>query len=435
MKRLVSLILCVIFTFACVSCNEETPKEEFFKPYYIFLYNSGEMTEDDISAIDGLSELYREHDIVVIDVDGLSSSAEVYARLQEEKNAMLGELSGVQIFGTPQAVPSFELKFETEIFPLPGESEISTYDNFVSDFFYSNLNNDPDKLNELSAYGIANAPEEFDIFPEWAVVRLPLSSGQFSAFFQKYREYLDLKTETYALSISVASPIFPVGWYPVASDDFGYFLMRARDEWGLVNDLRMYGTTEGVCASTLELDGSCNARDWAHLTNDNLCEIYHDSHANKIALLETVFFGKSKSDYHCEEILYAGTINGTLKGKPYFLNTNGCDPAKDMEGSIVNAALRGRCVGAFASTSLMNNVDVDCMISEEEYAEGYTKFSFYYEYLSAKADGKSRAESFLAGQRQISTSLTEKFAELHPNSFQSNLNNLLSFHNFGLIDP
>ncbi len=431
MKRILSLILIAIIPFVMMSCGAEDVQN----PYYFFVYNSNKITDEDFSAICGLHKLYPNHEIVMLDVSGLTSASEVYVLLKSERDARAKDPSGIQILGNVSAVPTFIHRYEIEPFTTSEMSEMLLYDNFVSDYFYTNFDNNSDELNAISPYQLYVKLSKINIIPKWPVVRLPLFLGQYSNFAAKYREYLSILAERESINISIASPIFPVGWYSVAIDDTGYFLMRARDEWGIVDNLQMYGTTRGVYASTLPLNGSCNAEEWAHLTEANICEIYHDSHAEKNALFQTIFDGHTKDEYHCEAILESKSINAVLNGTPYLLNTFGCEPAKDMTSNIITTALNGRCVGAIASTTLVNNVDIDCMMPMEDYDAGYTKYSLLYEYLLAKSSGATRTEAFHAGQLQVSVSLTENTNTVPPHSLQTNLCNLLGIQIFGILDP
>jgi len=431
MKRILCLLLAAVILCSVTSCGSE----EIQKPYYFFVYNSDKISESDYSAICELESLYPDYEVVMIDVTGLDCAEEIYKLLISERNLRSQSPSGIQIFGNPADVPAFVLQYEIEEFDSSGVSKMSRHDDFVSDYFYTNLNNDPDELTEISAFLLSGNLNDIDIIPDWPVVRLPLSQGQISVFIEKYHEYLsDIADEAF-VNISIASPIFPVGWYSVAMDDAGYFLMRARDEWGILDNLKLFGTTKGYYASSLELDGSCEAENWAYLTEDHFCEIFHDSHAGKTVLTQTIFDGKTKNEYHCEAVLEAKSINHVLSGKPYLRNTFGCEPAKDMTSNIITAALRGCCVGSIASTTLISNVDIDCMLPAEDYDVGYTKYTLLYEYLLAKNSGSSRTEAFYAGQYQVAMSLWQNAEVIHTHSLQTNLNNLLGLHYFGIIEP
>lgn len=428
MKRISYLLLTALLLSCLVSCKAD----QLPKPYYLFVYNSKSMTEEDFSAIESLDDLYPDYSLVKVDTHGLKTAKDVYNRLKQERDARGCDPEGIQIFGTPSAVPAFVHKHE---FEMQTQEEMYREDDFVSDYFYTNFNNDPDALDQISAHELAHSLDEIDIMPAWHVVRLPLLRGDFADFITKYREYLALIEEQNIVNVSVASPILPVGWYSVALDDTGHFLTRARDEWKFIDNVHLYGTTEGFFASTLDLEGSCNADDWAPQTKQNVCEIFHESHANKDVLSQTIFTGRGKYDYYCTDVLTTNTINRKLNGMPYFLNTGGCQPAKDMSGNIITKALSGRCVGAIASTAVLHGIDIDCMLSGEEYVQGYCKYSLLYGYLKAKSEGATRAEAFCAGQRQMALAFIQNADTTDVQSYQSNLNNLLAFQNFGLIDP
>ncbi len=428
MKRISYLLLIALLLSGLVSCKADQPPE----PYYLFVYNSKAMTEEDISAIESLDDLYPDFALVNVDTHDLKTAKDVYNRLIQERDARGYDPCGIQIFGTPNAVPAFVHKHE---FEMQTQDEMYREDDFVSDYFYTNFNNDPDALDKISAYELAHSLDDIDIVPAWHVVRLPLLRGDFADFITKYREYIALIEEQDIVNVSVASPILPVGWYSVALDDTGYFLTRARDEWKFIDNVHLYGTTEGVYASTLDLEGSCNADDWAPLTKQNVCEIFHESHANKDVLSQTIFTGRGKYDYYCTDVLTTNTINRKLNGMPYFLYSGGCQPAKGMSGNIITKALSGRCVGAIAATTLLHGIDIDCMLSGEEYVQGHNRYSLLYGYLKAKSEGATRAEAFCAGQKQMALAFIQNADTTDVQSYQSNLNNLLAFQNFGLIDP
>ena len=401
-------------------------------PYYLFVFNSKSMNDEDIAAIQGLSDLYPGYDLVFVDACEQNNAAKVYQLLLQERDTRGYDPCGIQIFGTPNAVPAFEHKHE---FENQSQTEMNKYDDFVSDYFYTNFNNDPAALDKISAYELSGRLDEIDIVPAWHVVRLPLLRGDFADFITKYREYLSLIEDRDIVNISVSSPILPVGWYSVAMDDTGYFLTRARAEWGFIDDVRLFGTTEGVYASTLDLDGSCNVEDWAPLTEQNVCEIFHESHAGKDTLTQTIFTGRGKEEYYCKDVLTTQTINRKLNGMPYFLNTGGCQPAEGMTGNIITKALSGRCVGAIAATTVLHGVDIDCMLTGDEYVQDYNRYSLLYGYLKAKSEGATRAEAFCAGQKQVAQAFIQHAGTTDVLGYQSNLNNLLAFQNFGLIDP
>lgn len=428
MRRIGYLLLVILVLTCLASCTEKQPP----KPYYLFVYNSKYMTEEDISAIQGLSDLYPDYELVMIDACKQEHAADVYRLLIQERDTRGCAPEGIQIFGTPNAVPAFVHKHE---FEMQTQDEMYKEDDYVSDYFYTNFNNDPDALNQISTYELAHSLDKIDILPTWPVVRLPLPRGDFSAFIANYREYLALMQGGSIVNVSVASPIHPVGWYSVAIDDTGYFLTRARDEWKFIDNVHLYGTTEGFYASTLDLEGSCNADDWAPLTKQKVCEIFHESHAGKDVLSQTIFTGRGSDEYYCTDVLTTNTINRKLNGMPYFLYSGGCEPAKGMSGNIITKALSGRCVGAIASTAVLHGIDIDCMLTDEEYVQGYNKYSLLYGYLKAKSEGSTRAMAFCAGQRQMALAFIQNADTTEVQSYQSNLNNLLAFQNFGLIDP
>ena len=92
-------------------------------------------------------------------------------------------------------------------------------------------------------------------------------------------------------------------------------------------------------------------------------------------------------------------------------------------------------MGAIAATAVLHGIEIDCMLTGEEYEQEYNRYSLLYGYLKAKSEGATRAEAFCAGQRQVARALIQDADTTDVQSYQSNLNNLLAFQNFGLIDP
>ena len=433
-KNVLVFILVLVILLGSLSCSKETRHQ-----YYFFVFNSDFLNEEDLDTILGLKDLYTDSEIVTVDVRGLKNACEVYGLLKLQRDRRLKDPSGIQIFGDPSDVPTFEHPFEIEIVLAPQTLEMYCGENFVSDYFYSNFKNDPKEIYGISPYQLSERINEICIIPEWPVIRLPLSTGHFNDFSEKYREYLLLKEELETVNVSISSPIHPPGWYQVAADDIGYFLKRARDEWGIIETVHFFGTTEGKYPLTTGIEGSCKPEDWAFLTEGNICEIYHMSHAGTNNISQTVFDGEDRNDYRCEAILESKTINEVLNGYPYYLNTFGCNPARDMNTNIIITALRGKCVGAIAATTTMYD-EVDCMLSADEYESGYDTFSFLYEYLFARHHDITRTDAFHLGQNAISNVLTERLLlepkhSLEAEKLQKSLISLLGIHYFGLIEP
>lgn len=431
MKRLLILVVCLSVLFTAVSC--QTDKVQ--KPYYIFVFNSECVTNDDMSAICSIQDLIPEYEVVMVDVKGCNNAFDVYTLLQSKRDSKNVNPSGIQILGTPGDVPAFVLRYETVVSQPGEEQNILKYDDYLSDYFYSNFNNSPELMDVegFSAEQIAGSMDNYDINPQWPVVRLPLSAGEYSFFVEKFKEFISLTDRAETINISIGSPILPPGWYPVSSGDTNYFFIRARDEWNLIDNLHVYGTTKGIPQAYYETDGSIETENWAYLTEKSVSTIYHDGHGGSFTLMQTVFDGNGKDEFHCEDILTLDNINNTLKGMPYMLFTTGCEAAKDMNGNIITEALSGKCARAFAMTTVWRDVEADCMLSPEEYDNGCTKFTFLYEYIKGQNEGLSCTESFTNGQQSVSGFLVENVSELNMSTFVSCLNNLFGFHNFGII--
>ncbi len=437
MKRLLCLLLALLFSITLCACNEEniqesivpeSSKEESEKeelPYYFFVFNSRQLSSKDKEAIACIKAMHNGVEIVDFDVCDIKVASEIYVLLKTEHERRGGTLKGIQIFGDSRAVPAFSLGYKIAL-----KGKIENGEDFLSDYFLCNFNNELSDLESFNLYDCFENGKEIDFYPQWCVARLPLTRGKYSAYLENYREYQAEKQDN--LTVAVSSPIFQSGWYPVPIDDIGYFLQRARDEWELLKEMKLYSNTEGLFPSALELDGSLRAEEWTAESKERVCEYYIYGHAGEAAMLQTVY--TSKSEYECRQIINYSNINTYLCEKPYFIFAGGCNTAKNMRENIIQIALHGKCIGAFASTSLISNVDIDCMADEEVMQSGYTYHSLIYGYLKAQANGKSRAEAFLAGQQAMADSLAENCAHLESYQYHNNYHNLLALHNFGIID-
>lgn len=432
MKRLLCIITAFLLLLAFSAC--ETSEEVSFaessqgeikpKEYYFLVYNGGTLSADDKTAVEEIKGLLG-GDIVEFDVESRDKASDIYRLMKDEHQRLGGELKGIQILGDSRAVASFELGYKMAL-----ASSVEEGEKYLSDYFFSNFNNDADSFDSFNVYDFFENSDSIDFYPEWSVARLPLTRGKYSNFIANYKEY---KAENQdVLTVAVSSPIFKAGWYPVPIDDIGYFLQRARDEWKFIDEMKLYGNTEGLSPTTLEIDGTVQAKEWTAESKARICEYYIYGHASEGTMMQTVFSGEGS--YYCKNIITSGDINTYLAEKPYFLNAGGCNTAKNMRGNIIQIAMHGKCIGAFASTSLISNVDIDCMAEQTDMENGYTYHSIFYHYLKAVSLGESRANAYLLGQQAVAKALKENIGVTEDYRIQPSMHNLLSFQNFGIIE-
>lgn len=439
MKKLFCIIFALLLAILSCACDEEvlpvqsedaesseeTLAEE--KPYYFFVFNSKYLSSKDKDALENIRGIFAEYKTVDFDVRDVKTASDIYMLLKSEHEARGGELKGIQIFGDSKAVPPFSIDHKVALANSVQEKEA-----FLSDYFFSNFNNSISDIEPFNIYDNFEGDGKIDFYPRWCVARLPLARGKYSLFYENYCEYKALTEKQNELPVGVSSPIFRTSWFPVSIDDIGHFLQRAKNEWHLLDELKLYANTEGFYPSPLDVDGNCRAEEWTAESKERVCEYYISGHAGEIAFLQTVY--TSESEYECKRIISFSDINTYLADKPYFINTVGCDTAKNMRDNIIQNAMRGKCVGAFASTTTISNLEIDCMASRDRMENGFTYHSLFYNYMEARSNGIGRAESFLNGQQKVAASLEQNRATLEPYQYHYNYHNLLALHNFGIID-
>ena len=106
-----------------------------------------------------------------------------------------------------------------------------------------------------------------------------------------------------------------------------------------------------------------------------------------------------------------------------------------MEDNLTTAALNGKCVGVFSATTIISNNGVSNYVSLEDMTKS-NFYYFYYAYLKALNEGKSRSDAFFEAQKAYGTALYADTKEplRGEGNVQFNMNNLLTYHNFGLIE-
>jgi len=466
-KRVFALFICILIVLSAVGCNgntgevissgseEESVKEsvsivhteastkaseevEEEKPYYYVLINSEHMTKDDMGAIESVISSYSDHVTVAIDVKDCQSAADVFCLLREDRDRRDNDPDGIQIFGNSDAVPSFEVFYKVAF-----ESEISTEDNFLTDYFYSNLENDPSVLEKFSVADNFEKDLGVDFTPKWQVVRLPLAGGKFSNFVENYREYLESEQYGKPTAVSMSNSIFP---YDAAIEgncsieDFAYLLHRAENEWNFLHGARLYGNTQGYCPSLYAIHGDSSLEAMKNENKAGICEFFYVGHGSKVQLTRTVFTlneEKRKLEQSVEEFLYVTDLNRVLKSNPYYLNLWSCDTAANMRANLVVEAFDGKCIGAFAGTTLLANNGSDFKADIEDASRSSNMLSFHYVYFSSLNAGLGRSRSFFEAQKAFADIAIEyaKQPVDYSANYQCGFLNLIAYHNFGIIDP
>ncbi|MBQ8432056.1 MAG: hypothetical protein IJX28_04145 [Clostridia bacterium] len=398
--------------------------------YYFVLLNSAYLTREDEAAIGQILASYEEHDVFVLDVKDLSTAGEVYTLLQEEQKTKTGRLDGIQIFGASYMVPPFLLEYKVQM-----RDSYDLQKPFFSDYFYSNLENDPALLENFNLADHFAGAGEVCLTPSWRVARLPLGSGEFSAYANNYQAFWKDWAGERLPVVGWSSSIFRCYVDRPPVDDFATFLSRAESEWGLVDAPRLYANQKGAMVTPTPVLGDCSLETLRAENERGAAEFFVSSHGSKNMLFRTYFDEKGTESR--ESLLTYEEIASVLGASPYFLTLHSCETAAGLDFHLVRTALNNGCLGAFAATSAMANNGISCRVSLEEMQEGSNFFYFYYSYLKAQNEGKSRSEAFLVAQQCMEAVLMESSRQEvdYAANYQFGYHNLLALANLGILEP
>lgn len=429
LRPLALLLACLAVLSVFTACPATEPPEEKPAKTVIAVYNTAATDADDLSAISRLAAAWQKtYDVRLLDAKDCTTAGEVYDLLKAEV-ATLTEttLDGIQIFGTATAVPAFLV--EDKVAQKDGFSEERA---FASDYFYSNLTNDPAALASFNLADHFAEGGSVDLTPHHRVVRLPLGRGELTNYLENYAAYL--ADAVVPDAVVLANPIFRYAPGSVAADDLAYFMDRAVEEWGLLDSVRIYANRKGSAPSPVASLGDTGRGVLREENGNAVCEFFINGHGNRAELLRTVWDGAAATT---ETLVSWNNIATTLDENPYFLNLWSCRAAEGLDYNLVRCAMRGKCLGAFATTATVANNGVDCTAGAEEMHESGNFFAFYHAYLTAKSKGMSRSHAFFAAQvcyeadlvacasREINYSANYQFA----------YGNLLCYQNLGILEP
>ncbi len=395
--------------------------------YIYALLNPSVLGQYDLEAIGNYLAKIVEAEVIVADCRHFADAAALYTALCDDHNTRGGEIVGVQIFGDAALVPSFEISYCVQM-----KDGVSEEAPFLTDLFYGNLNNDPIRLN--MGYTVREHFAEgwdVDLIPQWRVARLPLAAGEFAAFFRKYDRFVADTADKIPDLVSFSNPIFASS---VHTDDLGAFLERADKELGILNiPYRLYANLDGdYPVQNPNVLGSMYPSCLMAENERGAAEFVINTHGDRDYLLQYIYLdGKAYSEY----FLHKSGINQVLDDHAYYLDLWSCSVGAGMRDNLTTTALRGRCVGAFAATTIIANNGADRSATPAE-MERSNFFYFYYTYLKALSDGERRSDAFLAAQQAYGRALMEDSErEIRWSAnYQFNLYNLLAYHNFGVLE-
>lgn len=296
---------------------------------------------------------FTDSENILINTAKFEDALELYSALKADAAERRGYLKGIQIFGSRELVPAFELQFEIQM-----DSEVDRSGRFFSDFFYSNFDNEPDVLRNFSIYrGFAEGlGVSFNI--EWPVARLPLVKGEFAAYLARVEDYASLiKARPFGDFVSFSNPIFPSFQSP---DDFGYFLSARLDrEFNILapEDYRLYGNQVGYYPVQTDVLGDYTRENLAAENAAGIMEFIISSHGQWNNIDQVIFESSDADSEKRVSFLNIDNINDVLSANYYNLNLWTCNNGYRLSsGNLVHEAMaNGLCISAFAATTILSN--------------------------------------------------------------------------------
>ncbi|MCR4612110.1 MAG: hypothetical protein K5644_09460 [Lachnospiraceae bacterium] len=400
--------------------------EKADEKYIYAVYNSSQISSSDVTAIKKYLSNVTDAKVLLADTKN-ADAKDIFVSLKADAKKRGGIVKGVQIFGTNSIVPSFSTSYKVQM----ANGEMDEMGIMASDLFYGNFRNQVSDVLKYSAYDHYEKNIDVTVTPDWPVARLPLSSGEYSAFFNKYNSYaLNSGLEQQDI-VNFSNPIFASTYH---TDDMGTFLNRANSEWGILKTpYRLYGNLKGDYPVSNEVLGGFEV---ANLTAENKkgsSEFIINSHGqwNNI---DNAYFVNGQEQR--ESFVNMDTINTVLSANPYYLDLWTCNNGWEMENNLTTKALSGQCLGVFSATHIISNNGVNCYASLSDMKKS-NFYYFYYSYLKALNSGNTRSRAFYKAQRAYANALVEDMKEplrLEGN-VQFNLCNLITYHNFGVLEP
>ncbi|MGG1556465.1 copper amine oxidase N-terminal domain-containing protein [Paenibacillus ferrarius] len=208
---------------------------------YYFVYNSLQVTAQDLASIKLFANKFRSTYNVLLDTAQFKTAPQLYDALKDEQKKLGGKVAGIQIFGLASDVPSFTYVHKMKFFPGNFEwngVEENKNDVYVSDFFYSNLKNDSKYLKDVSVYGIVQEKLPINVIPEWPVSRLLLTKGEIAKYIDNYDAYHKQIVGKPVPTVAASAPVEYQKGLDTAQDDLAFFIKRLKEdkEFGLFKD-------------------------------------------------------------------------------------------------------------------------------------------------------------------------------------------------------
>ncbi|MBP0979571.1 MAG: hypothetical protein J6C55_02880 [Oscillospiraceae bacterium] len=403
-----------------------------YNNYYLLICNSDAISEEDKIYIKKYGDTL-DGQVKIIDAKDIKDAAMMCQCLKNSFNNISDKIKAIQIFGTKDDVPAFEIGFEVKM----GEDKIDrAYEDFVSDFFYSSFDSDFYRLKSRTAINTIFANKlDVSFVPRWQVSRLPLKKDEISKFIKKYFVYKDqIKALGNTNKIPVVSFSNPILLESPVVDDMGYFIREKIDkQYKYLNNrtYRLYGLLEGYNKVSKPVDGDFIKENLEKENKKQIMDLFINCHGEKDKFIKLVFKSDSLGDREMTSFIDRSNINSILKHNYYTLAAWSCLVAQGLDDqNIIYDILRYKCVDAIVATTIISNNGTNNRVDFEKKQDN-NFYLFYYEFFKSLSNNNSRSESFFKAQKAYAESVI-KNKDLD-DLYQYHIVNILSYHHLGLV--
>jgi hypothetical protein len=429
-----------------VEKNRSYPKDVLDdRDYKYFLYNKNKVTDEDFKAIqEYISQFGNKYISILKDVSECKTAIEIYKILKEDAKKRTGDLLGIQIFGSSNDVPSFDINFKIQM-----ENGIDEAGSFKSDHFYSNFNSE-NLYKNISIYDIFKKNLKVDFVPEWPVARLPLGKGEIAAYVKKYFDYSKKIKNRKIRLVDFSSPVFNSVHH---TDDTGVLLNRMSEEFKLIDKdyYKLYGNLKGKYPVGTEVLGDFSKDSLSKENRNGIMHLAINSHGQwnnidqyVVSDSENEFINEARVKEKNDKgeamfrisLVNMDTINDVLRYNYYTLFSRSCLNAYELNNNniIHEAMAKGKLISAMAHSSVGANNGMDVYASFTDLK--YNNSAYYYMmYVYSLFSGNTVSDSFYKAKRAyVEEVLKHRTLGGGYGNYQFQLHNILSHNYLGMLE-
>lgn len=396
--------------------------------YTYAVINSQKMTKEDIVAITNYLSTFTDEQILLIDVPVFKKAEEIYEYIKADASERRGLVKGIMLFGNRDIILSFLIDYEVQM-----QYSIDYGGQLYTDFFYSSFKfNMSVVTNGFSVYDNYKDGLSIELIPDYKVTRLMLPQGSFSEWFENYYMFVSETGFENNPVVNFSNPIFATS---NSIDDFGVFMANMKNAGILNTPTYSYANLEGYYpVIRKDVLGGFKKENIKKVNSEGIREIIINTHGQWNNMDQTTFQNSNPDSEQRTSFLNKDNINAYLSEYAYYLDMWSCSNAYDLKNNIIEETLLGKCVGAFAASSVISNNGVYNRASIEE-MKNNNFYYFYYIYFSALSAEYSRSDAFFMAQKAYGEVLSSNSKHLdYAANYQFNMYNLLAYHNFGVFE-